>query len=36
MYFYSSATVHSKGGKPDKKPFPLPYGLKKGIQKSQV
>ncbi len=26
--FYSSVTVHFKGGKPDRKPYPLPYGLR--------
>jgi hypothetical protein len=36
--FYSSVTVHCrvKGGKPDRKPYPLPYGLKKSIQKFQA
>jgi hypothetical protein len=30
MYFYSSVTVHGKEkeGKPDRKPYPLPYGLR--------
>jgi hypothetical protein len=26
--FYNSVTVHCKGGKPERKPFPLPYGLR--------
>ncbi len=34
--FYSSATEHRKGEKPDRKPYPLPFGLKKSIQKPQV
>ncbi len=30
-------TVNEKGGKPDRKPYPLPYGLiKKSIQKPEV
>jgi hypothetical protein len=28
MYFYSSATGHRKGEKPDRKPIPLPYSLR--------
>ncbi len=31
--FYNSVTVHFKGGKPERKPFPLPSGFKKSIYK---
>jgi hypothetical protein len=27
-YFYSNVTVKEKGGKPERKPYPLPYVLR--------
>jgi hypothetical protein len=37
MYFYRSVTVHCKGGKPDRKPYPLPLVYEmKSKQKPQV
>jgi hypothetical protein len=31
-----NCTVKKKGGKPDRKPYPLPYDLKISIQKPQI